>query len=342
MIKSSRLTLILIFLFSVTRPVVAATAQLQFPRPSEQFIVYYRHWPTEDEFFHEMGNRYRLIILNTDDLIPPQDLKKTPKTIAEYRKGRIRMLQDAGALVFGYLSIGEENIENNQHKPYRGDGLGPCSADSICHPQKKEKDKVASYYIDDGDGRPKGHSNKTLFVNAGNRTWRTMVGQRADDILALGCNGLFLDTLDTVIQYKWTQPGMIELLKDLNGRTRNIIVNRGLVFLENPELANDYKRLSWAVMFEDFYTEWKNNKGKLYGEEEIKANRYYWAPMLKGKNVLVVDFASCHQLATNDPLVITQRQAVAAINEEYKPAWLNYIADYDFMEIRYNFACVKG
>lgn len=342
MVKAIRTTLVLVFLLTVSDSVTPAKRQLRFPGVGEQFIVYYNHWPkTDDKFYQDMGKRYRLIILNTDDLDLPDSSENTPENVVEYRKRRIRMLRDAGALVFAYLSIGEENIDNSSAAT--GDRLGPCGSD---YPASCRHNGVASYYIDDGNGQPamnSGEGFKSLYVNAGNRAWRAIMQERARKIMALGCDGLFLDTLDTVGTFKWTSRGMIELLKDLNATTPNIIVNRGIVLLEQPELAEDYKRLSWAVMYEDFYTEWNdsNGKGELLSEAGIKASRDYWAPKLAGKNILVVDFANCQQLRDSDKVVLTQRLAVCDMNQRYNPAiWLNYFADINFHEIRDRFACV--
>jgi endo-alpha-1,4-polygalactosaminidase (GH114 family) len=317
-------------------------SELRFLNSEDQFIVYYNTWPNDDGFYKRMGGRYKLIVLNTEDLVPPNDIKDKPDNVRDYKKGRIKMLRDAGAMVFAYQSIGEENVEANGNQGYPGDRRGPCSCDDLA---KCCQSGFASYYIDDGKGRPiikVEDEYASAPVNAGNSVWRTKMQQLAKEQMALGCTGLFLDTIDTVTdkRFAWTQAGMIKLLEDLHNVTSNLLVNRGIALLET-KFANDYKKLSWAVMYEDFFTEWKEGKGVLLSDAEQKASVEYWAPMLAGKNVLVVDFANCKQLEENAEVVAKQRKAVATVNVKAKPMWPNYIADITFKEVRYKFKCEK-
>ncbi len=320
---------------------LAVDAELKFPGPDDQFIVYYNRWPTiGDEFYKKMGGRYKLIILNTGDLVPPKDIEDKPEAVLAYKKGRITLLREAGAMVFAYQSIGEENLDGNHKDPYPGDGHGPCGCDD---PAKCCKSGFASYYIDNGKGKPAIHGAENFvsaYVNAGSPVWRTRMALEAKEKMDLGCDGLFLDTLDTATTkgFEWTQAGMIKLLKELHGITPNIIVNRGIALLETP-FADDYKQASWAIMYEDFFTDWKGDKGVLLKKKEQKASVDYWAPLLKGKNVLVVDFANCKQLEKNDEVVTKQMAAVTEVNKKAEPKWPNYIADHDFKEVRYQFRC---
>jgi len=320
-------------------PAISQDFQLAFIGPDDPFIVYYGRWPIDDAFFRTMGSRNKLIILNISDFELPTSISAGTPQAANYQKQRIKMLRDQGAMVFAYLSIGEENVEANNNEGYAGDELGPCR----CHdPAKCCARGFASYYIDDGTGRPAKHGEPNNFmaayVNAGNPCWRSRMKNEARNILSLGVTGLFLDTLDTATEekYKWTQGGMIELLKDLNTVTRNIIINRGILMLDG-EYANDYKQLSWAIMFENFYTEWENDKGvkSVYWE----SNKTY-ASKLKKKNVLIVDFANCKQFENNDAIVKAQKKEVASVNADFNTRWPNYIAEPNFTEIRYDSRCV--
>lgn len=317
-------------------------SELRFLSSEDQFIVYYNDWPIDDGFYKRMGGRYKLIVLNTENLVPPKDIEDKPDQVRDYKKGRIKMLRDAGAMVFAYQSIGEENVQANGNQGYPGDRRGPCSCDDLarcCH------SGFASYYIDDGTGRPiinREAEYVSAPVNAGNSVWRSKMQQTGKEQMALGCTGLFLDTIDTVTdkRFAWTQAGMIKLLEDLHNITPNLLVNRGIALLET-KFASDYKKLSWAVMYEDFFTEWKEGKGVLLSDAEQKASVEYWAPMLAGKNVLVVDFANCKQLEENAEVVAKQAKAVATVNRNAKPMWPNYMADITFKEIRYKFKCEK-
>ena len=315
--------------------------ELEFPGPDDQFIVYYNIWPNDDAFYKKMGGRYKLIILNTDDIVPPNDIKNNPEKVFAYKKNRIKMLRDSGAMVFAYQSIGEENVEANYNQGYSGDRHGPCSCDDAA---KCCKTGFASYYIDDGKGQPIINVEADYAsapVNPGNPVWITKMQQGAKDQMALGCTGLFLDTLDTAAtnpKLAWTLAGMMKLLRELHNITQNIIVNRGIALLET-KFADDYKKLSWAIMYEDFLTEWKNGEGALLSDEEQTASTDYWGPKLAGKNVLVVDFASCKQLEENAEVVAQQRKAVDKVNLKAKPMWPNYLGDLPFKEVRYKSRC---
>ncbi len=337
-----------------------AEVELKFPGADDEFIVYYKEWPSNDDaFYKRMGERYKLIILNTGDLVPPEDIKNIPDKVFAYKHGRIKMLRDLGAIVFAYQSIGSENIEDNCTKlqkgdkvdrcaytddkrickPYTGDMHGPCSCTD---PAKCCKTGYASYYIDDGKGCPviQGTAEYvSAAVNAGSLVWRQKMQERAKEQMALGSTGLFLDTLDTATDLEWTRAGTITLLQELNNITPNIIVNRGIRLLEYPEFASAYMKSSWAIMFEDFFTDWKNKQGVPLGLDEQKANAEYWAPMLKDKNVLVIDFASCEQLEKHGDLGDKQKEALHKANVKNGTKWPNYLADINFHEVRYKFKC---
>jgi endo-alpha-1,4-polygalactosaminidase (GH114 family) len=340
-LKTFALTLLtLAFMFSIATSSVSQTSSLTFPGPNDEFIVYYHNWPTGDDvFYKKMGARYKLIILNTDNLVPPKDIENIPEKVLAYKRLRIKMLHDSGAMVFAYQSIGEENVEANGNQAYPGDKLGPCSCENsatCC------KTGFASYYIDDGKGRPVIHladNYASAAVNAGNPVWRTMMSKVAAEQIALGCTGLFLDTLDTAVDYTWTQAGMMKLLEELYQITPNIIVNRGISLLDTPSAAA-YKKYTWAIMFENFFTEWDGKK-----KEGVKSK--YWdgnlsfIPKLKDKNVLVVDFATCAQLEKKGGVVSQQRDAVRQVNSQNGTKWPNYIGDHNFAKVRYQFKCEK-
>src|SRR5258708_13699056 len=75
---------------------VRAGSGLKFPGPDDQFIVYYNIWPDDDEFYKRMGGRYKLIILNTNDLVPPKAIKKKPAKPRSYKQHPTTMLRHPG------------------------------------------------------------------------------------------------------------------------------------------------------------------------------------------------------------------------------------------------------
>lgn len=146
-------------------------------------------------------------------------------------KEQIQSLKKQGTYTIGYLSIGEDDSLN------KGDGKGPGG--------------YASYYFDDGKGHPAQNGNwNSYYTNAANALWQdVIVYQRAKQILIdKGCDGLFLDTLDTVDLYRDTRDGMVGLVKKLRDTypDKKLVINRGFTVLPNVAQYLD------GLMFEDF------------------------------------------------------------------------------------------
>lgn len=123
------------------------------------------------------------------------------------------------------------------------------------------------------------------FMDAGQPGWRDQVYRWARDILDIGFDGLFLDTVDTVDVFPQTRPGMVELIRGLRQRfpTAVIVQNRGFAVL--PQTAE----LLDAVMFESFSTDY-NFKTQTYFAHDGDP-----APLLpylrRGLPVLALDYA---------------------------------------------------
>ncbi|MBR4419383.1 MAG: endo alpha-1,4 polygalactosaminidase, partial [Clostridia bacterium] len=90
----------------------------------------------------------------------------------------MKKLNDAGTWTICYITIGEDDSLNT------ADGLGEGG--------------YASYYIYE-NGSPKMNTNwNSYFVDAGSPVWQEIIIERARNILAMGADGLFLDTVDSV------------------------------------------------------------------------------------------------------------------------------------------------
>lgn len=127
-----------------------------------------------------------------------RDMKEFDVAILEaanLSKSEIKELNNAGVYTIAYLSVGEEKGLNI------GDGKGPGG--------------FASYYFADGEGKPVQNANwGSYYTNAADPLWHERVIQTAKEIIDKGCDGLFLDTIDTVDRYPETFDGMIELIKN--------------------------------------------------------------------------------------------------------------------------------
>lgn len=148
----------------------------------------------------------------------------------------------------------------------------------------------ASYYLDDADrnwitldnGLPDYNLNfGAFFVNVGDRLWYETLRDQTraldglfgmDELLSaddLACDGLFLDTIDTMgpntytdagatvpSEYEWTAPGLLYFIQNLRRDYADltIVQNRGLFFFD-PRLAHYQHSASGLidfVMFESY------------------------------------------------------------------------------------------
>ena len=135
-------------------------------------------------------------------------------------KEDIAKLETGGAYTIGYLSIGEDDGEGKgeEKTPRKGDGKGPGGS--------------ASYHIADEEGNPSQNPDwKSWYVDAGNKDWQDyIINVQAKEILVnKGCDGLFLDTIDTVDQFADTMDGMIDLIVKLHAAypDAKLVANRG-------------------------------------------------------------------------------------------------------------------
>ncbi len=148
----------------------------------------------------------------------------------------IKKLNDAGVWTICYITIGEDDSLNT------ADGLGEGG--------------YASYYLYE-NGSPKVNSNwNSYFVDAGNPVWQQIIVERARDILEMGADGLFLDTIDSVDVDTATSGGMVSLIKRLSEEfpEAKLVANRGFTVLEYCAEYID------GMMFESFNTTWNFEK----------------------------------------------------------------------------------
>ncbi len=171
------------------------------------------------------------------------DMSEFDIAIVESRnlsKEEIELLKKSGTWVVGYVTIGEDDTLN------KGDGKGPGG--------------YASYYLDaDQDGKPDMNPNwKSYYVNAGNPLWQDIIiNKRVKEILDKGCDGIFMDTVDTVEIYQETKDGMIDLIRKIREKYPDIkmVQNRGFGVIAETAPYID------AVMYEDFSIDydWEND-----------------------------------------------------------------------------------
>ena len=110
----------------------------------------------------------------------------------------------------------------------------------------------------------------SYFVDAGSPVWQEIIIERARNILAMGADGLFLDTVDSVDVDAATAGGMVSLIKRLHEEfpDAKLVANRGFTVL-------DYvAKYIQGIMFESFNTTWDfiGNRSRDLSESENEYN----------------------------------------------------------------------
>ncbi len=157
-----------------------------------------------------------------------------------HTKKEIELLKKAGVWVVGYVTIGEDD------KLEKRDGKGPGG--------------YASFYMDvDWDGKPDKNVNwNSYYVDGGNKLWQDIIiNERVKSVLDKGCDGIFMDTVDTVEIYQNTKKGMIDLIANIRKKYPDIkiVQNRGFSVIADTAPYID------SVMYEDFSIDydWEND-----------------------------------------------------------------------------------
>lgn len=244
-------------------------------------------------------------------------------------------IQSGGAYVLGYLSIGED-LRTAGMTPedmladirFRGDGSGPrvdardpgdrrLYPDGILGIASPGGSGYASYYLDDNDhdGRPDFNPNfGCAYTNIGDPAWydelMDMAMDGADGIpgiceiltedhkRGLGCDGLFLDTVDTCApnsyttnedpgrtRFEWTAPGFLDFVKWLKRDfpEKYVLQNRGLFFYNDMLPHFDYVpgRYIDFLLYESYMLD--SNPSNLYYENFFSDNKNVYAPKINAE-----------------------------------------------------------
>ncbi|WP_269537115.1 endo alpha-1,4 polygalactosaminidase [Cerasicoccus fimbriatus] len=155
------------------------------------------------------------------DAVIIETKKQSPLAIAQ--------MQDGGAIVIGYISIGEDDVLRV------GDGQGPGGMDS-------------GYFDRDANGEPdKNKIWNSYYADARQPAWRKYFLERTAAMRdEYGVDGFFLDTVDTSELYPESKDAMISLIQELRAQQPDsvIVINRG--FHTIPALSETID----GVMFE--------------------------------------------------------------------------------------------
>jgi endo-alpha-1,4-polygalactosaminidase (GH114 family) len=221
-----------------------------------------------------------------------QDLAKFDLVIIQpgnYTEDDVEFLKKMGTLVIGYVSIGEDSSLRV------GDGSGPGGYASW----------YLDYFLGEGferlgkDNLPDKRANwMSYFVNPSDPAWQYHIIHEvsAKVVLELGCNGLFLDTVDYPYRYPTDvkecllKPGLINLIKCLRtAYSREILIVNGTKFLQELEPYID------GIMLESFSaTEKRHSKGLLMEKRHLAemVNRIRNYPKGATLTVFTLDYVS--------------------------------------------------
>ncbi|HYF01632.1 MAG TPA: hypothetical protein VEJ18_22105, partial [Planctomycetota bacterium] len=235
-------------------------------------------------------------------------------------------------LVLAYISVGEDlrttNLTDEQmlaDPRFMGDGSGPrvdprgpdADGGTLAGVDPRGVPSPggtgwASWYLDDNDhnGRPDRNGRfGGCFVNAGDPAWFAVMQDMLLDephgraglreILTtshgrgLGCDGVFLDTIDTAApnhfsppgsenpsQFEWTAPGFLDFIRRLRQAYPSTLIlqNRGLFFFDVrlPHFAFNARGLIDFVLFESLRL--NSNSHEQWNPIHYPDNRYNIAP----------------------------------------------------------------
>ncbi|MBN8459539.1 MAG: fibronectin type III domain-containing protein [Verrucomicrobia bacterium] len=275
------------------------------------YLIHYGNWtPT---LVGQARTNYKLVILH------PSASDITPADIAAIRSGPDGTAGTSDDVkVLAYISVGEDDRPG---APFADDGNGPR-----VDPRPSYNDPLtdaiaplgnpspggtgfASYYLDDDnlDGQP--DQNPVFggyYVNPGDPAWyeilktKTKAGSGRAGIQELltttygagyGCDGLFLDTLDTpapnsfgVTLYEWTAKAYRDLVKHISddNPAKLLLANRG-VFFYNPNFktyAYTLRPYINLLMFESYHTDSSGSGApSIYFED----NKHSYAPKINAE-----------------------------------------------------------
>ena len=233
-------------------------------RNTTPYFVYYGNW-TPVEIMK--AGHYKLVIIH-------------PKT--NIRRAIVRVLQAQGVMVFGYLSVGEDDTYHKSEATGGEAGADGKSANWYYYDERNRLIKNPDLY------------SGSYYVNPSNPHWRRALRKyrnRSKEgwfgyeyiMNVLGCDGLFLDTIDTAGPRSWNpdydpdndiirstdryfgeNEAMAKLVSDIKsdiGRRKHIMLNRGLFYYADDQpyysvrATARLRSTASAVMYESYIRE---------------------------------------------------------------------------------------
>lgn len=159
-----------------------------------------------------------------------------------YELTDILQIKKSNKKVYAYLSVSEVNINDFE-----------------------KFDRLKSYVLDY-------HKNwDSAYLNLGAKEVQLYLEETVQKIFAKGFDGVFLDTLDNVVQipkYQWMKPKVVELINKIhqNYPHKAIIQNGGV------ELLNQTHKKINGILMESIYTDYDFTLKKYRFRDDFNAN----------------------------------------------------------------------
>ncbi len=287
----------------------------EYTGPKSSYMIYYS---VLDDQIIETAKHYEVVILH-------------PR-MGNITRDQVKELQDSGCIVLGYISIGEdlrtygfspEDMLNDSRFTAKGDGPrvdpreeGDYTLDNVNLTGNPSDGGTgyASFYLDDNDhdGKPDINVNfGCAFTNIGDPLWYDALNEMTFDGLdgvpgikeiltldygrGLGCDGLFLDTIDTAApnaytadtdanktRYEWTAPGVLEFCRHLKEDypDKKILQNRGMFMFNTALPMFKYNTRPYIdyLLVESYRLD--SNRTTAYVENYFLDNKYNYAPRI--------------------------------------------------------------
>lgn len=284
-------------------------------------LTYMAYYGPLDEALIEQAKQYDIVIIH-------------PKA-GDITREQVSAIQSAGTLVMGYLSVGED-LRTSGMTPeqmldderFTGDEKGPRVDPREPGTTSLQQEDYygaaspaglgyASYYLDDNnhDGQPDFNPKfGCAYTNIGSPAWysvlqdMTMDGEDAipgirellteDYGRGLGCDGLFLDTIDTCLpnlytrdddpgktRFEWTAPGVSRFMQQLkfDYPSKYVLQNRGVFFYNYRFPHFDYSPRPYVdlLMYESYMLD--ANSSSFYVDEFFEENKNIYTPRLSAE-----------------------------------------------------------
>lgn len=295
----------------------------------ENYLIYYGTWT--DSLIDQARQKYQLVILDTRSGILPKQIAKIRAGKDPHDASDDVLVLGYVSIGEDLRTAGMSLEDMKKDSRFVLDGSGPSTDPRSGAPfpkgsaipknldlkGKPTNGGFAPFYLNDNfvtfgtigkAGTPDFNTNfKAAFVNPGHPEWfKALVDMKlqtdkvsgikellsVDSSQGYGCDGLFLDTLDTAApnsftnasssnqgQFEWVAPGMKQLIANIRQAYPNqfLLANRGLFFY-NPDLpayAFTLRGLVDFVLFESYRLD--SSSTQWFNEATFNDNKYNYA-----------------------------------------------------------------